>query len=348
MPPISDLSNQETVVLFTWEVNDRLKNYLKTHLDHFLNLKLIFPDPVSDEILLQLAPNVDIVVGWRVKDEIKLAATKMKLYINPGAGIRHHIEFFRTLNRTRPILLINGHGNSYFTAQHVIALLLSLMNKITLHHNWMMNGQWRKGDKDAISIPLRNKKVGLLGYGHINQHVHRFLQGFDIDFAVLRRKWPSQNVSMPTDAIRYTSSELSSFLEDCDIIIIAVPETSMTIGLIGKDELKMLRRRRGLLVNVSRGSVIDEKSLYYALLNKEIGGAAIDVWYNYNPDPDDLEKKYPYHYPFHLLDNVVLSPHRGASPLNDLQRWDEVIENIKRFNRGENAFLNVIDLEQEY
>jgi phosphoglycerate dehydrogenase-like enzyme len=346
MPQNSDMSSQETIVLFTWEVIDRLKDYLITNLDDLPNLKLIFLDPVSDENLLQLAPTADIVVGWRVKDEIKLAATKMKLFINPGAGIRHHLEFFRELNRTRSVSLINGHGNSYFTAQHVIALLLSLMNKIIQHHNWMKDGQWRKGDKDAITLPLRYKKVGLLGYGHINKLVHKFLQGFDIEFAILRRNWPSHTVSIPTNVKRYTPSELSSFLEYCDIIIIAVPETSQTIGLIGKDELQ--RFRGGILVNISRGSVVEEKSLYDALKNKEIDGAAIDVWYEYKPTPDNSGKKYPFHYPFHLLDNVVLSPHRGASPLNDLQRWDEVIENIKRFHRGEDEFLNVIDLNREY
>ncbi len=340
-------SHQDTVVLFTWDVNDRLKTYLQEHLDHAPKLDLIFPEEVSEEILLELAPKANIMVGWRVPDQIKLAATKMQLYINPGVGIKHHIDFFRELNQSREVILINGHGNSYFTAQHVVAMLLALMNRIIPHHNWMKSGKWRRGDADAMSFPLRYRKIGLLGYGAINKKVHRFLQGFNIEFSILRRNWSKNEEEMPTSTKKYFPNNLLEFLDEIDILIIAVPETTKTIGMIKKEELKSLGTD-GLLVNVSRGSVVDEKSLFQALQKKEIAGAAIDVWYNYNPDPDDQGRKYPFTLPFHTLDNVVLSPHRAASPFNDLERWNEVIENILRFNRGESTFLNVVDLEHEY
>ena len=335
-----------TVVLFTWEVNDRLKNYLLKNLEGISELKLIFPEP-KDEILLKIAPEADIIVGWRVKDEIKLAAKKMKLFINPGVGIKHHIEFFRKLNREREVLLINGHGNNYFTAQHTVAMLFTLVNKVIPHHNWMVDGQWRKRDEDAISIPLRYRKVGLLGYGAVNSYVHKFLQGFTVEFSVLRRHWPEEKENLPTPVKKFLPTEFDSFLREIDVLIIAVPETSETIGLIGVEELEKLGPK-GILVNIGRGSVVNEKDLYEALAQKKITGACIDVWYEYNPEPDVDGSKYPYHFPFHELDNVVLSPHRAASPLNDLERWNEVIENIKRFNREENNFLNVVDLKKEY
>jgi len=341
-----NVSHHATTVLFTWEVNDRLKDYLLNNLEGIPELKLIFPEP-KDEILLKIAPEADVLVGWRVKDEIKLAAKKMKLFINPGVGIKHHIEFFRKLNLKRKVLLINGHGNNYFTAQHTVAMLLTLLNKVIPHHNWMVNGHWRKRDEDAISIPLRYRKIGLLGYGAVNSNVHKFLQGFNVEFSVLRRHWQEKNESLPTPVRKYLPTELDSFLREIDILIIAVPETSDTIGLIGNEELEKLGSK-GILVNIGRGSVVNEKDLYEALAQKKISGACIDVWYEYNPEPDVDGLKYPYYFPFHELDNVVLSPHRAASPLNDLERWNEVVENIKRFNRGENNFLNVIDLEREY
>ncbi|UCG00285.1 MAG: hypothetical protein JSW11_11620 [Candidatus Heimdallarchaeota archaeon] len=340
---------RDTVVLFTWEVNERLKNYLKDNLKDTANLTLLFPEEASNEVLLKFAPRADILVGWRVPDEVKLAASKMKLYINPGVGIKHHIDFFRKLNQTREVLLINGHGNSYFTAQHVVAMLLALMNKIVPHHNWMKSGLWRKRDADAATIPLRYRKVGLLGYGAINTKVHRFLQGFDVKFSILRPNWPKNEQILPTDAKKFLPDDLLDFLEEISILIIAVPETTQTMGMIGEKELTRLGPK-GLLVNVSRGSVIDEASLFQALQNNVIAGAAIDVWYNYTPDPDDQGRKFPYShsFPFHTLDNVILSPHRAASPFEDLERWDEVIENILRYNRGENTFLNVVDLVREY
>ncbi|MHA1220792.1 MAG: NAD(P)-dependent oxidoreductase, partial [Candidatus Heimdallarchaeota archaeon] len=112
-------------------------------------------------------------------------------------------------------------------------------------------------------------------------------------------------------------------------------------------ELKLLGTN-GLLVTVARGEVLDEESLYLALKTKAIAGAAIDVWYNYRPETDVQGRKFPFNYPFYELDNVILSPHRGASPMSDLRRWNEVIDNISRFSRGETKFLNIVDLEHEY
>ncbi len=111
-------------------------------------------------------------------------------------------------------------------------------------------------------------------------------------------------------------------------------------------ELKLLGVN-GILVNVARGSVIDEESLFIALRNNVIAGAAIDVWYDYKPNSNSKGQRYPFSYPFHTLRNVVLSPHRAASPLDDLHRWNEVIENIENFSK-KNTLINIIDLNQEY
>ncbi|MHA2303597.1 MAG: hypothetical protein ACXACD_21875, partial [Candidatus Thorarchaeota archaeon] len=107
-------------------------------------VRLEFPSAPTDEFLLEAASNAEIVVGWRPTREFLDAACKMRLFINPGAGVQHHLEPFRELNKTRKVILVNGHGNSYFTAQHAVALLLALMNKITPHHNWMAEGHWRR------------------------------------------------------------------------------------------------------------------------------------------------------------------------------------------------------------
>ena len=126
-----------------------------------------------------------------------------------------------------------------------------------------------------------------------------------------------------------------------------VPLTPQTEGLIGGEELASLGSE-GLLVNVSRGKVVDEESLYLALRDGVIAGAALDVWYEYSPEEDENGKKYPTNFPFHELDNVVMSPHRAASPFSDLGRWDEVIENIHRCATGQTDFLNIVDLERGY
>jgi len=336
----------ETNVLFIWDVREELQDYLREGLAGVKNLNLIFLEDTSEVNLLKHAPDAHIIIGWRPTREFLDAALMMRLFINPGVGVQHHITTFRELSKTRNITLINGHGNTYFTAQHAVALLLTATNKIIPHHNWMVEGQWRRGDSYAKSTPLRERKVGLLGYGSVNQKVHRFLSGFDVEFLVLKRTWDGDD-NFPTAVKKYLPKDLHKFLEETDMLIIAVPQTTETIGMIGERELELLGPE-SFLINIARGIVVDEEALYNALHQKIIAGAGIDVWYEYNPEPDVDNRRYPTNFPFHELNNVVLSPHRGASPMDDLKRWDEVVENITKFAEGRKDFINVVELDRGY
>ncbi|MFX0023721.1 MAG: NAD(P)-dependent oxidoreductase [Candidatus Hermodarchaeota archaeon] len=335
------------IVCFISPIPENVEEYLIENLKEFKNVELVFRKNDSEEDLLTIVPRADMLVGWRPSKTILKNAKKAKLFINPGAGVHHLLPLFRDINKERKLMLINGHGNSYFVAQHTVALLLTLMNKIIPHHSWMKQGRWRTGDEDAVSIPLRFKKVGLLGYGAINQKVHRFLSGFEVEFCILRKHWEKEVTSLPTRITKYEFSQLNDFLKESDILIIAIPVTSLTRNLIGKKELKLLGKN-GLIVNVSRGEIIDEESLFHALQENEILGAAIDVWYNYKPESDPEGKKFPFNFPFHALDNIILSPHRGYSPFNDLLRWNEVITNISRMAEKRQDFINIVNLEEEY
>ncbi|MFW9836736.1 MAG: NAD(P)-dependent oxidoreductase [Candidatus Thorarchaeota archaeon] len=334
-------------VLFIWKPREELENYLRKGLAQLENVKLLFPEEEAEEVYLRGAPHASVVVGWRPTREFLDAAVNLRLFINPGVGIQHHLESFREITKTREVVLVNGHGNTYFTAQHAVALLFALTNKVVPHHNWMVDGLWRRGDSYGKSTPMKYRNVGLLGYGAVNRKVHKFLSGFNVKFHICRNTWMGNNNELPTPAVKYHPDELDSFLKHIDTLIVAIPQTPDTIGLIGQAELELLGTD-GLIVNVGRGPVIDEDALFRALSEKTIAGAAIDVWYEYRPDPDEDDRRYPFHHPFHQLDNVVLSPHRGASPMDDLERWNEVIENITRFANGRTDFLNIVDLERGY
>lgn len=337
---------KNTDVLFIWEVREELQEYLRQGLNDKKDLNLIFLTDTSEENLLKHAPDAHIVVGWRPTSDFLNTAQKMKLFINPGVGVQHHIKPFRELTKTRDITLVNGHGNTYFTAQHAVALLLAAANKIIPHHIWMVEGLWRRGDSFAKSTPLRYRKIGLLGYGAVNSKVHKFLSGFDVEFLVMKRTWNGDE-DFPTPVKQFLPQDLDKFLKETDMLIIAVPQTERTSGMIGEKELKLLGPE-SILVNIARGVVIDEEALYNALKDKIIAGAGIDVWYDYRPEPDVDNRKYPTKFPFHELDNIVLSPHRGASPMDDLKRWDEVIENVTRFAEGRKDFINVVELDRAY
>lgn len=335
-------------VLFIREFSEPLRQHLTTRLSDLPHLNLIFPEEATEERFLEHAPDAHIILGWRPTKELLERAQKLKLFINPGTGVQHLLPLFRELDPARGVVLVNGHGHSYFVAQHAVALLLTLMNKIIPHHQKMVAGEWRQwSDALAASIPLRDRKVGLLGYGAINRWVHRFLSGFDVEFHILRRSWKGKSKPQPAPTRKYTPDKLHKFLGAVDTLIIAVPQTEETAGMLGKEELKLLGSE-GVLVNVARGAVIDQEALYKALAEKVIAGAAIDVWYEYQPEPDEQGRRYPTDFPFHELDNAVLSPHRAASPFSDLKRWDEIIENIRRYAQGGMDFLNIVDLERGY
>ena len=337
-------------VLFLWNIRKELKDYLTTNLKDIPDLELNFTDNVEEDFTPD-SPHIqdaEIIIGWQPSLELLQSANKLKLFINPGVGVQQLIEMFREIRKTRDITLINGHGNTYFTAQSAVALLLSLMNKIIPHHNAMREGKWRLGDDFAKNIPLRDRTVGLLGYGAINSKVHRFLSGFSIDFAALKTSWDDHQ-EFPTPLKKYSIDELHAFLKHIDILIVAVPLTSITRNMIAEKEIEILTKNKSsILVNISRGPVVNEKALYESLKSNKLTGAALDVWYDYNPKLDEQGRKNPAHYPFYELENLVMSPHRAASPFDDLQRWNEVIENIRRFCLGRTDFINIVDLDKEY
>ncbi|MHA1191746.1 MAG: NAD(P)-dependent oxidoreductase, partial [Promethearchaeota archaeon] len=338
------MSNRsEKTVLFLSKIAEPIQEYLLTNMNKYTNLKLLFPSDTSNKSILSLVPDADALIGWRPTRTMLKKAVKLKMFINPGAGVTHLIDLFREVNQEREVKLINGHGNSYFVAQHAVALLLTFMNKTILHHQWMKQGKWRTGDKEATSIPLRFRKVGLLGYGAINNKIHKMLQGFNIEFSILRKHWDKQNEQLITPINKFSQNQVNEFCDEIDILIVAIPLTSKTEDLIGKEQLNRLGKE-GIIINVGRGKIINEKALYNTLRDKTIAGAAIDVWYNYTPEEEKDGKKYPYNYPFHDLDNIILSPHRGYSPFIDLLRWDEVIENLSRLSKNRNDFINQVNL----
>ncbi|MFX1300647.1 MAG: NAD(P)-dependent oxidoreductase [Promethearchaeota archaeon] len=338
---------QSINVLFLWKVPDPLRDYLQKNLSQIKGLNLIFPEEAEESEFLKWAPEVHVIVGWRPSKDLLEQAQQLQLFLFPGVGVQNFIEWFQDQGQKRGIVLVNSHGNSYLVAQHTVALLLSLLNKVVPHHNWMKAGEWRKGDSDAKTVLLRHRTIGFLGYGAINQQVHRFLVGFDVEFVALRRSWNEKNEVIPTPIKKYETAQLDEFLDAADTLLVAVPLTPETEDLIGFNELKRLGPE-GVVVNVGRGPVINQKALYEALVKHHILGAAIDVWYTYQPDPDEKGRKYPFEEPFQDLDNIILSPHRAYSPADDLERWDEVIENIKRFADGRTDYISPVDYERGY
>lgn len=330
-------------VLFIFPVPERVREHLSAALSDCTNLELLFAEEGDETFVPQHASTAEIMVGWRPDPEILQQAERLQLFHNPGAGMETLVDKLKE-HLHHPVTVCNSHGNSVASAQHAVGMTLSITNYLMNYHQAMVEGQWRPLDTLGRTHILHGKKIGLLGYGHINQKVHQYMSGFEVEFAALKRSWETLP-DLPLET--YTPNQLHAFLAAVDVCIVALPFTPQTEGLIDAKALEALGEN-GFIVNVGRGKIIDEKALYDALKSKTIAGAAIDVWYEYQPEADDQGRKFPFHYAFQELDNVVLSPHRAASPYDDLSRWWDVIENLKRANDGRTDFLNVVDIDAGY
>jgi len=183
---------------------------------------------------------------------------------------------------------------------------------------------------------LSGKTVGLVGFGHIGQHIARRAKAFGMTVLALatsRRSTPEL-----VDGL-FLPRELNTLLERSDFVVIACPLTDETRHMIGTEQLRAMKAS-AVLINVSRGDIVAERPLYEALRDGVIGGACLDVWYRYPAGPDD--EMAPAGFPFDRLPNVVCTPHASAWTSGLFQRrYKFIAENIQRVARGERP-LNVV------
>jgi phosphoglycerate dehydrogenase-like enzyme len=136
-----------------------------------------------------------------------------------------------------------------------------------------------------------------------------------------------------------------SFLPCVDYLFISVPLTESTKGFVNEEFLKELQNT-AVLINISRGEVINEDALFVALANKRLLGAGIDTWYNYPKNPN--EPTFPSsRNPFHELKNLVMSPHRSAFIAGELPHLDDAALNINRAAEGLDP-INIISTQNKY
>ncbi len=337
------MDDDKIQVTFIFPVAEELRNYIDEKLVEKKNLSLNYAK--DEEEIIRYAPDTDIMVGWRPKLEYLEAANRLKLFIQPGTGAESLVKRFEKFRRKDEVITTNTHRNAYNCAQHSVTLLMGIMSKMIIHHERMKLQE--SSQREPTTTLLKGKMVGLLGYGPINQFVHKFVSGFDVEFSILKRNWSPSDENLPNSVTpneKYTTHQLREFLEAVDILMIALPLTKETENLIGKVELDKLGPD-GYLVNVGRGKVMNEQALFNALKNRDIAGAGLDVWNA--TEIDGKRIRYAKNHPFHELDNVILSPHRANSG-GDITRWDPVLINIIKFADGQTDFENVIDIEKGY
>lgn len=224
----------------------------------------------------------------------------------------------------------NGSVNSWTVAEHAVLLMLSLLRKLPAHHNSMQNGDWL-GHKHALSLgELRDKQVGIIGFGHIGQAVAHIVAGFKGKVAYYSR---SRIVPETEQSLNATWMPLDQLLTTSDIITLHTPLVTETRQMLSFEQFSLMKRN-ALLINTARGAIVHEPALIDALDQGLIAGAALDT-FAVEPLPADN--------PFINRDNVILTPHMAGTSIDNWQRRiDYCFANILRSVHGE-ALHSVIN-----
>lgn len=193
------------------------------------------------------------------------------------------------------------HSNTRSVAELVIGLAIMLFRGTFQKSTAAHRGVWLKAAKG--SYEMRGKTIGIIGYGHIGSQVSILAEalGMRVIYYDIKTKLPLGNAK-PTD-------NLNTLLKEADIITLHVPENDSTKDLISARQLKLLSKN-ALLINTSRGSVVDIDALATALKNGAIKGAAVDVF-----PSEPKSKNEQFDSPLQNLDNVILTPHVGGSTI---------------------------------
>ena len=307
-------------------VTRRLPQAVETRMKELFDVELRDPDiSMSREDLAAAMRRCDVLVPT-ITDQIDAgliaqAGDKLKLIANYGSGV-DHIDVATA--RQRGILVSNTPGTvTDDTADMTLALMLSVTRRIPEGLAEMQAGKWQ-GWSPMVHLGGRmgGRRLGILGMGRIGQAVARRARAFGMQVHYHNRKRVRPEVEADLEATYWES--LDQMIARMDIISVNCPHTPSTFHLLNARRLKLLKPT-AVIINTSRGEVIDENALARGLKAGEIGGAGLDV-YEHGTEINPTLRSLP---------NVVLLPHMGSATVEGrIEMGEKVIINIKTFADG--------------
>jgi len=278
--------------------------------------------PLSRENLLNKIHLYDIIIvrlSHRIDKELIDASKKLKVICSATTGL-NHIDFNYAKKKGITVLSLKGEteflNNVYATAEHTWALLLSLIRKIPYAHNSVMNGNW---DRNMFKgRELNGSTIGIVGLGRIGVKIANYAISFGMN--VLSYTKDQNNVFKGVTIVK----KLEELIEKSDIITIHVPFNSSTKKMFGKNEFKSFKKD-SILINTSRGEIIDELELIKAIKNGKIAGAAVDVISN-ETSLNDLNRSKLIQFN-NIEDRIIITPHIGGATYESMEKTEVFMAN---------------------
>lgn len=287
-------------------------------------------DPRTNEPgeFASMAADATAIIGGAIPLPNWPAVPQLQLFQIPWAGY----EFCRPSSMPAGVPVCNCFEHETGIAEYVLLAMLEWQVGLrTMDARFRAKG-W-DGHGPGMSHfhgELKGRTLGILGYGHIGREVAMRARAFGMRCLGTRRQ---ADITPPELDWLGTTDDLPRLLAESDFLLIACDLNKATRGLIDAAALASMKPD-SVVINVARGGIINETALFEALRERRIGGAVIDVWYNY-PKPDEVEP-WPANLPFHELDNVILSAHECAWTHELIERrWDFVATNLERVAAGE-------------
>ena len=306
------------LVIVTRKLPDVIETRMMELFDTRLNLN---DEPMSKAQLIEAVQTADVLVPTvtdRIDGDIVAAADKCRLIASFGTGV-DHIDLAAA--RKRNLTVTNTPGVlTEDTADMTMALVLAVSRRLVEGEQVVRSGDWRGWSPTSmLGHRLFGKRLGIIGMGRIGAAVARRARGFGLSIHYHNRRRAPEALEAELEATYWDS--LDQMLARMDIISVNCPHTPATYHLLSQRRLALMRKD-AIVVNTSRGEVIDERFLAQQLQRGELAGAGLDV-FEHEPSINPKLMK---------LSNVVLLPHMGSATIEGrIDMGQKVIVNIRAY-----------------
>jgi phosphoglycerate dehydrogenase-like enzyme len=303
-------------VVFIHGVNQRVLQAITSLNPEGFTTVAVEGKATSEELQIEAVKDADFILWFsaRMSDRVLRSAKKARLVQGLSAGYDSvNLNLLRELNIP---CANNGGANSWAVADHAVLDMLALYRRLAAADHSTREGKWRAAIDGTNTFEMAGKVVGIMGFGNIGQKVARRVQAFDAIVQYYDKFPQTPARERELNAKRVSLDEL---FRTSDIISCHAPLTKDTRHVVNRARLATMKPS-AIIINTSRGEVVDEAALYEALRDKRIAGAGLDVFEQEPVDPAN---------PLLKLDNVVLSPHSAGTT------WDTW------FRRAEFAYANM-------
>lgn len=269
-----------------------------------------------------------ICIKNTIDRELLGLAKKLKVIVTPTTGV-NHIDIIAAKEYKIKILSLKGEMKFLrtvsATAEHSWGLLLCLQRKICLAHNHVLNGFWNRNI--FYGNELRDKVLGIIGFGRLGQIVSEYGKSFGM-------KVITYEINEFCEISGVSNVSLDELLSESDVVTLHIPLDETTIGFFDIDKFKKLKKKP-FFVNTSRGEVVDESAMIYALENDMIKGAALDVLADETSTTNDwLEQSLLWKYA-QENNNLLLTPHIAGVTTESVEKTNLfIIKKLENYLKG--------------